>query len=209
MFVKKSHLIISVALLAGLLTANAAEYQADVAHSELLFKVRHMGINTVTGRFDNFQARFDVDPQHIENTKGTATIDVKSINTNNAKRDNHLRSDDFFNAEQYPQIKFASKSVKNVNMADSTCDLVGDLTIRDVTKEIVLKIKGGGIIHDDWGNERAAFTAKGIINRFDFNLKWNKMIEAGGLVVGPDVQLELTFEGVRPIGDKASEKPKK
>lgn len=197
-------------LLVGWVGAVAAEYpQIDPAHSEVLFKVTHMGVNTVTGRFDSFQANFEVDPQHIENTKGSATIDVKSINTSNPKRDNHLRSDDFFNAEQFPQIKFVSKSVKNVNMADSTCDLVGDLTMRDVTKEIVLKIKGGGIIKDGWGNERAAFTAKGTINRFDFNLKWNKLLEAGGLVVGPEVQLELAFEGLRPTGDKAAEKPKK
>ena len=194
---------IAAVLLTGCLTVGAAEYpQVDAAHSQVMFKVIHMGINTVTGRFDSFQANFEVDPQHIENTKGSATIDVSSINTGNAKRDNHLRSDDFFNAETFPQIKFVSKSVKNINMADSTCDLVGDLTIRDVTKEIVLKIKGGGILRDDWGNERAAFTASGKINRFDFNLKWSKMMEVGGLVVGPEVELKLAFEGLRPVDNK-------
>ena len=185
-------------LLAGWMGAQAAEYQIDPAHSGILFKVTHMGINTVTGRFDSFQAVFDVDPNNIEATKGSAVIDVKSINTSNAKRDNHLRSDDFFNAEKFPEIRFTSTSVRNVNKGDSTCDLIGNLTLRDVTKEIVLHIKGGGIIRDDWGNEHAAFKATGRINRFDYNLKWNKLMEAGGLVVGPDVDLALTFEGVRP-----------
>ena len=208
MSVKKFGFGIAIVLLVGMLKANAAEYKVDMSSSELLFKVRHMGINTITGRFDNFDATFDVDPQHIENTKGSATIDVKSINTNNPRRDGHLASDDFFNTEKFPKIKFVSKSVKNVNMADSTCDLIGDLTIRDVTKEITLKIKGGGILRDH-GRERAAFTAKGVINRFDFNLKWNKMVEMGGLVVGPDVQLELSFEGVRSLDDNSRENPKK
>ena len=97
-----------------------------------------------------------------------------------------------------------------MNKADSTCDLVGDLTLRDVTREIILRVKGGGIVNDGWGNEHAAFTATGTINRFDYNLKWNKMIETGALVASNEVQLELTFEGVRPSeGAKPAEKPKK
>ena len=183
-------------VLAGWLTAGAAEYQVDSTRSQVLFKVTHMGINTVTGRFGSFKGSFDVDPQHIENTKGSATIDVNSISTDNTKRDNHLRSDDFFNAETFPQIKFVSKSVQNIHMEDSTCDLVGDLSIREVKQEITLNVKGGGITRDKQGNERATFTAKGVINRFDFNLKWNKLMETGGLVVAPEVQLELAFEGV-------------
>ena len=176
---------IALALLTTLST-HAAEYKIDVAHSSVLFKVLHMGINTVTGRFDSFQGSFEVDPAHVENTKGSAVIETKSINTNNAKRDNHLRGDDFFNADSFPEIRFVSKSVRNVNMADSTCELVGDLTMRDVTKEIVLKVKGGAIIKDGFGNERASFSATGSVNRFDYHLKWSKMIETGAMMGGEE-----------------------
>lgn len=190
---------LAAVLLAGTLSAQAAEYNIDASHSDVLFKVKHMGISTVTGSFGEFTGSFDVDPQNVGKTKGSLTIKVNSVNTNNAKRDGHLKSDDFFNAEKYPEIKFVSKAVRNVNMKDSTADLVGDLTIRDVTKEIVLKVKGTGILpRDPWGMERAAFTATGRINRFDYNLKWNSLIESGGMVVAPDVDLVLAFEGVRP-----------
>ncbi|MCD6024311.1 MAG: YceI family protein [Fibrobacteria bacterium] len=198
---------LAAVLLAGTLSAHAAEYNIDAAHSDVLFKVKHMGISTVTGSFGEFSGSFDVDPKNVGKTTGSLTIKVNSINTNNAKRDGHLKSDDFFNAERYPEIKFVSKAVRNVNMKDSTADLVGDLTIRDVTKEIVLKVKGTGILpRDPWGMERAAFTATGRINRFDYNLKWNSLIESGGMVVAPDVDLVLAFEGVRPSSVPAPKK---
>ncbi len=196
---------LGLALMAA--TAGATEYQIDPAHSEILFKVKHMGISTVTGRFDNFSGSFNVDVKNLGATKGMATIEVGSVNTSNVKRDGHLKTDEFFNAEKYPQMKFVSKSVRNVNMADTSCELVGDLTIRDVTKEVVLKVKGGGILaNDGWGNERAAFTASGTINRIDFGLKWNKLTEAGGFMVAPTVKLELSFEGVHPKAAPAEKK---
>lgn len=196
------------AILIGTLSVGAAEYNIDAAHSDVQFRVRHMGISTVTGSFGEFSGTFSVDPKKVEATRGSAVIKVASINTNNARRDGHLKGDDFFNAEQFPEIKFTSKAVRNVNMADSTADLVGDLTIRDVTKEVVLKVKGTGILaKDPWGMERAAFRATGVINRFDFNLKWNNMIEGGGLVVAPEVELVLAFQGVRPA-DAATPKKK-
>lgn len=184
--------------LVGMVAAAPAEYQIDASHSDILFKVRHMGISTVTGRFDQFAGSFTVDPKNLAATKGSATIEVATINTNNGKRDGHLKGEDFFASDKFPQIKFASKSVRNVNMADTTCELVGDLTIRDVTKEIVLKVKGTGIVNDPWGNERAAFSAKGSINRHDYGLKWNTLLETGGAVVAAQVDIELAFEGVRP-----------
>jgi polyisoprenoid-binding protein YceI len=184
-------------LLAGWMAAGATEYQIDPAHSDILFKVRHMTISTVTGSFPEISGSFDVDPKNLEATRGSAVIKVAGINTNNAKRDADLKSDNFFSADKFPEIKFVSKAVRKVNMADTTCELEGDLTIRDVTKEIVLNVKGTGLLSDDgWGNERAAFTATGRINRFDFGLKWNKMIETGGFIVGADVDLVLSFEGV-------------
>ncbi|HLU69138.1 MAG TPA: YceI family protein [Fibrobacteria bacterium] len=196
-----------VAVLAGAVSAGAAEYNIDAAHSDVQFRVRHMGISTVTGSFGEFSGTFNVDPKNVAATTGSAVIKVASINTNNERRDGHLKSDDFFNAEQFPEIKFTSKAVRNVNMKDSTADLVGDLTIRDVTKEIVLKVKGTGILaKDPWGLERAAFRATGTINRFDFGLKWNNMIEGGGLVVAPEVEIVLAFQGVRPSADAPAKK---
>jgi polyisoprenoid-binding protein YceI len=199
-----------VTLVAGTVTLHAAEYQIDAAHSDVTFRVKHMGISTVTGSFGEFSGSFNVDPKKVEATTGTAVIKAASINTNNARRDNHLRNDDFFNAEQFPEIRFVSKAVRNVNMADSTADLVGDLTIRDVTKEIVLRVKGTGILATDpWGNERAAFSATGVINRFDYNLKWNNLIEGGGFVVAPEVEIVLAFQGVRAAPAATPAKPAK
>jgi polyisoprenoid-binding protein YceI len=182
--------------------ASAETYNVDTSHSDVVFKVRHMGISNVTGKFEKFGGTFSVDPKNIKSTTGDLTIDVNSINTGNPKRDGHLKGDDFFDAAKNPQIKFVSKSVKDINEKDSTCTLVGDLTMRGVTKEIALKVRGGGIMNDGWGNERAAFTASGKVNRFDYGLKWNKTVEAGGLVVGPEVELVLAFEGVRPLAAK-------
>ncbi|MDQ3002893.1 MAG: YceI family protein [Fibrobacterota bacterium] len=187
--------------------AHGETYSIDTSHSDITFKVRHMGISNVTGKFEKFGGTFQVDPKNIKATKGTMTLDVNSINTSNAKRDGHLKSDDFFDAANHPQIKFVSKEVKDVNDKDSSATLVGDLTIRGITKPIFLKIKGGGIIKDGWGNERAAFTANGKINRFDYGLKWNKAIEAGSLVVAPEVDLILAFEGIRPLAPASPVKP--
>lgn len=189
-------------VLAGALSVGAAEYTIDASHSDVQFRVRHMGISTVTGSFGEFSGTFNVDPKKVEATTGSAVIKVASISTNNARRDEHLKSDDFFNAEQFPEIKFTSKAVRKVNMKDSTAELVGDLTIRDITKEIVLKVKGTGILaKDPWGMERAGFRATGVINRLEFGLKWNNLLETGGAVVAPEVELVLAFEGVRPAAD--------
>jgi polyisoprenoid-binding protein YceI len=186
------------AVFAGAVSVSAAEYTIDAAHSDIQFKVKHMGISTVTGSFGEFSGTFNVDPKNVKATTGSAVIKAASVNTNNERRDNHLKSDDFFNVEQFPEIKFVSKAVRNINMKDSTADLVGDLTIRDVTKEIVLKVKGTGILaKDPWGLERAAFRATGTINRFDFNLKWNNLLEGGGFVVAPEVDIVLAFQGTR------------
>lgn len=204
---QKSRLTLSSALVAAVFAGNAfaAEYAIDPSHSEVTFKVRHMGISTVTGKFNTFEGKFDVDPKNVKATKGQATIEVASVNTGNAKRDGHLQGDDFFDAKNHPKITFVSKEVKDVNMSDSSATLVGDLTIRGITKPINLKVKGTGILpNDGWGNERAAFSATGKINRFDYGLKWNKAVEAGGLVVAPEVELILAFEGTRPVNAPAA-----
>jgi len=205
----------AVAAYVGLAAAAAETYNVDTAHTDITFKVRHMGISNVTGKFEKFGGSFNIDPKNVKATTGSLTIDVNSISTGNAKRDGHLKSEEFFDVAHYPEMKFVSKEVRDINEKDSTCTLIGDLTIRGITKDVALKIKGGGIINDGWGNERAAFTANGKINRFDYGLKWNKTVEAGGLVVGPEVELNLAFEGVRKLtpdaqkASKAESKPAK
>ena len=194
----------SMLLVSALAAAHGETYNVDTAHTDISFKVKHMGISTVTGRFEKFGGTFDVDPKNIKATKGNLTIDVNSVSTGNPKRDGHLKSPDFFDVAQFPEMKFVSKQVTDVNEKDSTATLLGDLTLHGVTKEVALKIKGGGIINDGWGNERAAFSAHGKINRFDYGLKWNKTVEAGGLVVSQDVELNLSFEGVRKLPASAA-----
>lgn len=198
----------ALALAAAPAKAAPAEYEIDAAHSEILFKVKHMGLSTVTGRFNTFSGSFTVDPKSIKDTKGQALIEVKSINTGNEKRDGHLVSPEFFDAGKFPEIRFVSKEVKDVNEKDSTCTLVGDLTMKGVTKAIQLKVKGEGLAKDPWGNQKAAFAAKGVINRQDFGLSWNKALETGGVMVSNEVNLELNFQGTQKKaegGDKPAE----
>lgn len=186
------------ALSVGIVQAQVAEYKIDPVHSTVQFKATHLGISTVTGSFTEFSGSFNLDPKNVAATTGSLTIKTASVNTHVKQRDDHLRSDDFFNAEKFPEIKFVSKAVRNVNMKDSTADLVGDLTIRDVTKEIVLKVKGGGLLEKDpWGLARAGFKASGRVNRLDYGLKWNDLLENGGFVVAPEIELVLAFEGIR------------
>ena len=199
----------AVAACVGLAAAAAETYNVDTAHTDITFKVRHMGISNVTGKFEKFGGSFTLDPKNVKATTGTLNIDVNSISTGNAKRDAHVKSEEFFDVAHFPEMKFVSKEVRDINEKDSTCTLIGDLTIHGITKDLALKIKGGGIINDGWGNERAAFTANGKINRFDYGLKWNKTVETGGLVVGQDVELNLAFEGVRKLAPKVEAKQAK
>src|SRR2546425_1257312 len=110
--------------------AMATEYQIDTAHSDITFRVKHMGISTVTGKFDKFTGSFDVDPKNIKGTKGSAVIEAATINTGNAKRDADLRSENFFDVSKFSQIKFVSKEVRDIDEKDSTCTLIGDLTMK-------------------------------------------------------------------------------
>ncbi|PKL89552.1 MAG: polyisoprenoid-binding protein, partial [Ignavibacteriae bacterium HGW-Ignavibacteriae-2] len=126
------------------------------------------------------------------NAKIEFTVDINSINTDNEKRDQHLKSDDFFNAEKFPKMLFKSKSLKKES--GKNWKMVGDLTIRDVTKEITLDVKFNGTIKDPWGNTRAGFKLTGELDRFDYNLKWNSALETGGLVVSKEVEITANIE---------------
>jgi polyisoprenoid-binding protein YceI len=188
-------LIIAVLLPFSTLLAQNTNWNFDKAHSQIKFEVTHLLITTVTGKFNNFDGAVKTNADDFTDAVIEFTVETQSIDTDNERRDNHLRSDDFFNAEKFPQMKFISKSMKKVG--DNKYKLIGDLTIRDVTKEVELEVTKGGTIEDMEGKTRAGFKITGSINRFDYNLKWNALLEAGGAVVGPNVDIICTIQLVK------------
>lgn len=176
-------------------SAWATDYKIDPTHSSVVFKVRHMGISYVPGRFMSLDGTFSYDPTNVKNSKAAATIAVASINTADVKRDDHLKSRDFLDATKFKDIAFKTTSVEPVS-AD-TFKAHGGLTIHGVTKPVVLDVTYGGSGKDPWGNERAAFTAMTKINRKDFGLTWSKVLETGKLLVGEEVQIVLEIEGIK------------
>lgn len=170
-------------------------WQLDKAHSTMEFNVRHMMISTVRGHFEDFDADIKGDIDNVSSMNAKVTIDASSVNTANSDRDKHLKSDDLFSSGKHPQIVFQSKktSVKGEDL-----EIVGDLTIRDVTKEVTLKGEYGGKILDPYGNERFGLTASTTINRQDFGMKWNMILEGGGLMVGDKVTLNVALEAFAP-----------
>lgn len=162
-------------------------WSIDQAHSEIAFKVKHMMISTVTGHFEDFQATAKTDGDDFNNAAIEFSAKTASINTKNKDRDTHLKSDDFFNSQKFPEIKFVSKSFDGDQ-------LIGDLTIRDVTKEITLDVDFNGIAVDPYGQTKAGFEIAGEVNRKDFNLTWNAVTEAGSIVVSDKVKLVIDVQ---------------
>ncbi len=172
-----------------------ATYKIDVDHSDIMFKVKHLMISTVSGIFKKFDATAEINDNDLTDAKVSFEADLTSVDTKNEQRDAHLKSDDFFNAEKYPKMTFRSNSVQKV--ADDEFKLMGDLTIRDVTKPIELKVEFNGEITDPWGKERLGFEITGKINRREYGLKWSAVTEAGGIVVADDVKLQLNVEMIK------------
>lgn len=170
-------------------------WNLESSHSELTFKVRHMMISNVSGSFKQFSSTLATEDEDINSAKVTFTIDVDSISTNNDQRDGHLKSEDFFDAANHPQITFASTKVEKVD--GDNYKVHGDLTVRGTTKQIAVDVEFGGIVKDPWGYIRAGFTATGKINRKEYGLHWSAVTEAGGLVVSDDVKFELHVEYVK------------
>jgi polyisoprenoid-binding protein YceI len=168
----------------------------DPMHSEVTFKLRHMVIANVSGSITKFTVDAETEEDDFTTAKVNFTADVDSVTTGNEQRDGHLKTDDFFNAEQYPQIKFTATKYENVDN-DGSYELYGDLTIRDVTKKVKFDVEFGGIIKDPWGNTRAGFSVNGKIDRKEFGLKWHAVTEAGGLVAGDAVNIHCNFELIR------------
>lgn len=165
---------------------------ADKAHSKIGFAVTHLLISEVEGYFKDFEVKVTTDQNDFENAKIEFTAKTASIFTDNERRDEHLRSDDFFNSEKFPEMKFVSKSFEKTGK--NNFRLVGDLTIRDVTKQITLDVVYNGTVKDPWGNTKAGFNVTGQLNRFDFGLKWNALTELGGAVVDKIVKLRIHIE---------------
>ena len=178
-------------------TVNASAAQTptkwtlDKSHSNVRFTVTHMVVSETDGSFKIFDGSVEHTKADWSDAKINFTVDINSINTDNENRDKHLKADDFFNAEKFPTAKFVGKSFKP--LGNNKYELVGDLTIRDVTKSIKFDVKFGGIAASTRG-DKAGFKATTTINRFDYNLKWDRATEAGGLVVGKEVELTVLVE---------------
>jgi len=175
--------------------ARAETWVIDPAHTVSGFTVKHMMIANVTGVFEVTRGTIEYRPGDPGSVKADITIESRSVNTRIGRRDDDLRSDNFFSAEKFPTLAFRSRRVQNVRAEGF--DLVGDLTIRDVTREVVLKVDGPTApIKDPQGNRRVGATASTTINRKDFGIMWNRTIEAGGVVVGDEVKINLEVEAV-------------
>lgn len=170
-------------------------YVIDASHSEIQFKVKHMMITNVTGQFNSFTATMESSAPDFTDAKISFSADTDSVTTHNEQRDGHLKSDDFFNVAEYPKLSFVSTSFSKIN--EEKYKLTGNLTIRDVTKEVSLDVEYGGTQTDPWGQVKAGFEIAGKINRKDFNLKWSAVTEAGGVVVSDEVRLHLAVQLVK------------
>jgi len=167
--------------------AQGTAWTLDKAHSRLGFTVTHLVISEVEGTFGDFAVTMKSDRADFSDAKVDVTVKTATVNTNEPKRDEHLRSDDFFAAAKFPAMTFRGKTFRKVG--DRAYKLDGELTIRDVTKPVTLDVTFSGTAKDPWGNTKAGFRLTGTINRYDFGLKWNKALEAGGVLVSEDVTI--------------------
>jgi len=178
------------------LFAQTSGWKLDKSHSGITFSIRHLMISEVTGNFKEFDIDFSATKDDFTDASVNAVLKVASINTGNERRDGHLKSDDFFNAEKFPEITFKSASFRNVG--GNKYKITGDLTIRDVTKQVTFDAVYNGSVKGMGGATVTGWKATLAINRFDFGLKWNRTIESGGLVAGDIVNITLNLELMKP-----------
>ena len=169
-------------------------WKLDPSHTIVEFSAKHLMITTVKGRITDVEGVIYVDERNPQNSLVEATLKAASLDTRTGQRDDHLRSADFLDAAKYPDIKFRSTRIEGDKQEFK---LTGDLTIRDVTREITLDVTFEGEVRDPWGGERVGFSAKGKIDRRDFGLTWNQALEAGGVVVGNDIKISIEVEAVK------------
>lgn len=174
---------------------NKTKWAIDTTHSEIQFKVRHMMITTVTGHFRDFSAEVETEGNDFTKSGIRFRAATISIDTGNEQRDGHLRSNDFFNAEVFPDLLFTATEIKPGDGGEFL--MKGDLRIRDTTRSITLKVEAGGIVDDPWGNTKAGFTVEGKINRKDFGLTWNVPVGADGVLVSDEVKIQADVQLVK------------
>lgn len=172
-----------------------ATWNLDSAHSEIEFKVRHMMISTVKGSFESFKVNLTSETEDISKAKIEVSVDVTSISTKSEQRDQHLKSEEFFNTSEYPEIVFNSTAVNS--LGDQEYEIIGDLTIKDTTKSVTFKAEFGGIAKDPWGNAKVGYTVTGKINRNDFGLTWNAALETGGVMVSEEVKFSADIQLIK------------
>lgn len=183
-------------LSAASLMAQNTEWKLDKSHSSIGFSIRHMVISEVVGNFKDFDISFTSAKDDYTDASVDASIKVVSINTDNERRDGHLKTDDFFNAEKFPLIKFKSTSFEKIG--ENKYKITGDLTIRDITKKVTFDAVYNGSIKAPWGATVSSWKATTSVNRFDFGLRWNKAIDSGGLIAGETVNITLNLELNKP-----------
>lgn len=176
-------------------TQTKTSWLVDASHSEVLFKVKHLVISTVTGSFKDYSATMESNDLELEGAKIQFSANINSIDTNNAQRDEHLKSADFFAADEFPQLTFESTSF--TKKAENLYDLSGNLSIRGTTLPITLSVEHGGTVTDPYGQVKAGFELSGSISRKAFGLNWNAVTEAGGVVVSDEVKLILNIQMVK------------
>lgn len=203
------HLAVTVAVaLTVPVTAFAGEWEIDPAHSSATFSIRHMMVSNVRGQFNKISGTVNLDEKNISRSTAEATIDASTIDTNEAKRDAHLKSADFFDVEKYPTITF--KSTKVAKAGKNKLKVTGDLTMHGVTKPVVLDVEGPfPPMKDPYGNIKSGLSATTTIKRKDFGLNWNAALEAGGVVVGDEVKITLDLElGQKKAAEAMGKEPK-
>lgn len=193
-------LFLSIAVIAASLVSvnakpEASAWAVDKSHSNVSFSVTHMMMSETEGKFKLFDGTIVSANEDFSDAQVNFTVDISSINTDDEKRDGHLKSDDFFNSDKFPQAKFKGTSFKKVD--GKKYILEGDLTIRDITKKVTFDVTYYGIGKNPWGMTIAGFKAKTTINRMDYNLKWNKALEAGGVLVSEEVNIGINMEMVK------------
>ncbi|MDH7459970.1 YceI family protein [Chitinophagaceae bacterium 26-R-25] len=168
----------------------------DPSHSEIAFKVKHLMITNVKGVFKGYEASIYTTGEDFMTAEIDVSLNPASVDTHDAKRDEHLKSADFFDVENFKQITFTANTYENVD-GDGSYELYGDLTVKGITKRIKLDVEFGGVVKDPWGGERAAFMLNGKINRKDWGLNWNTALEAGGVLVSDEVRISCEIQLVK------------
>jgi len=187
--------MLAATLLAPAYSAAAGDtYTIDGSHSDVTFRIRHL-VSKVPGRFTKFEGKIVADAQKPEASTVEITIQAKSIDTANEQRDKHLRSADFFDVTQYPTIEF--RSTKVTKTGENHYDVAGTLKMHGVSKDVVLPVEFLGFAKDPWGNERAGFEISTQLNRKDYGIVWNKALDAGGLLLGEEVEISINIEAVK------------